>query len=810
MVIYGLTFPSGCLVAYKVCPRLSTFPFFVCLPVYIGFGFISLIPVYLLGALVSVNPLIPLVVLGISTIIVLSERKILRNRIDTNIRHVFSPENILPLFLFIITISYFVKTVDYIRWPPAGDVMSTHGPLVSLIEFCGKLPIAPDPIIIAYPPGLHVFVATVNTLLKFYPGEAVLVVAASVIALIPPMVYSATFLATNSKLLSFVAFLATFIPHPSLHLQKWIVGYFYNGPYANLTGYLIIFAFVTAVIAWRLDLQAITWPMIKKFFPLLILTILSLLVTYPSFAIIVSLYAILAIAILYNSIKKELALVIGRFLRLNLAKKLSLVIFVSILSVIFFVSTGLHLLEIPLVYLTSGSISEDVVRAYAISMPDFFDSINGIASVIAFPCAIYLFLKKKHLWLDLFYLPLFILLLLSLNEALCRYVWIILPNRSIIIAYVLSWIIITTTVYEVERHSLKSARRIYISVHNHRFLINTRMYQVMIMLLAILLVAPSLSGYVSFELTKKLGWFQHTENFQTDFASLEWISTNVPSDALIMNDGSFISRYALSLSLKNMTNWPWAESTFPKRASDLFAIWDSPHNVPYIMRMLKRYNVSYIFSTSERSLIGQERLYLSRPYDPEVYAKIFDEYPFLEAVYKSGSTRIYKVVHTDLEFKPLLHYDIQAANTYWNDVGAWGNGTIGTPILSNTTQRIDIPSGDFRAWEIYHYFDNPTNWSDAQFTSISIGISAPRGLSLGVWDIYENYNRYDFVCGGDNRTVVFITLGSPSEHSQGSVDMAALKKIALLAGYVGPLLQPKDSLSVWEITLYRCRCSNKT
>ena len=63
--------------------------------------------------------------------------------------------------------------------------------------------------------------------------------------------------------------------------------------------------FVTVLIALRLDVQARTWPMFKKFFPLLILTILSLLVTYPNFAIIVSLYAILAMVILHNSIRKE-------------------------------------------------------------------------------------------------------------------------------------------------------------------------------------------------------------------------------------------------------------------------------------------------------------------------------------------------------------------------------------------------------------------------------------------------------------------------------------------------------------------------
>ena len=116
-----------------------------------------------------------------------------------------------------------------------------------------------------------------------------------------------------------------------------------------------------------------------------------------------------------------------------------------------------------------------------------------------------------------------------------------------------------------------------------------------------------------------------------------------------MNDGSYISRFALSLSLKNMTTWPWAESTFPKRASDLFVIWNEPHNVSYIMHMLKRYNVSYIFSTSERFLVGQGRSYYSRPYDPKVYAQIFDEYHFLEALYMSGSARIYKVVQTDLD-----------------------------------------------------------------------------------------------------------------------------------------------------------------
>jgi hypothetical protein len=59
------------------------------------------------------------------------------------------------------------------------------------------------------------------------------------------------------------------------------------------------------------------------------------------------------------------------------------------------------------------------------------------------------------------------------------------------------------------------------------------------------------------------------------------------------------------------------------------------------------------------------------------------------------------VISTDIELKQLRIYDLESltASTFWNESGAWNvGGAVGSPLLSNVEQRIDIPSGDFACW----------------------------------------------------------------------------------------------------------------
>ena len=816
-IFFGLSLPIGYLVTNRIMdPTFVLEPFFVRLWIYAAFGLIVSIPIYFVASLVTVTTAVPLAVHNTSVIVLLIRRlHSLRKRIRQNTRFQLTG-NAVPLLLFLNTVLYFTLTVAFMGWPPKGDIITSHGPIVSLIEHNNRLPLTRSPILILYPPGFHVVAASFNSLLNLYPAQVVFVLGAFIILLIPLVIYGMTFIATHSSLLSVVTFLSIFLVHPSLHLEKWIIGYFYNGPYANMLGYLILFTFAAALVNLKLNFQEENWPKIRRYMLLSLLTIVSLLVTYPSFAVLVMMHLAIVLIILRNLLCQRCVSVIRRFSRLNVMVKLCLIALVSISCVILYdlASANWHLLKIIFAYLTGryipgGKVEETVYYSYFLSPSFFFDNIGGIASIIALPCAAYLLFKKRRMDVNLLYLIVTLTSFLSLNALIYPYIWFVLPTRIVIIASVLSWPLILMTAHEAGLFS-NPMKGIRISIFNRY---RGRVVQFAATALMILLFVPSLSGYITFEQTTTWGWFTRTPNLPDDFAALEWIDKNITSDALILNDGSYVSRYALSLSVKNLTHHAWAESMFPKRASDLLMIWRNPRDIPYVIRMLKAYNVSYVFSTSEWGyilvgkdqclLVGKEEyFYYGKFYTPEKYAEIFDQYLFLEAVFKSGSTRIYKVVDMNLELEPLMDYDLQTASAFWSNAGAWGNGTIGIPILSKSNQRIDIPSGSFSSWGVYQDLHNTTNWSGVDLLSLTIFTSALRGFTFFVYDVHGNWARYDFVSTGDNETTVFIILGSPSE-SYGRVDMTALRSIALMTGFIAPWPQAGDSVSVFEITIYR-------
>jgi hypothetical protein len=107
--------------------------------------------------------------------------------------------------------------------------------------------------------------------------------------------------------------------------------------------------------------------------------------------------------------------------------------------------------------------------------------------------------------------------------------------------------------------------------------------------------------------------------------SLIKFAGKLPID-LILN----ASNYLWSLSIKNLTHHPWTRFVYEKRFNDLQKVWQNPRDIEYIIEVFKKYNVRYIFSTSEWGfqLYGTNHGYYAKPYSPEQYAEIFDQYLF--------------------------------------------------------------------------------------------------------------------------------------------------------------------------------------
>lgn len=820
VVLYGISLSTGYAIAHYIFDaKLSSYPFFVRLPVYIAFGFSMLIPVYLAMAVVKVTVLTSLMVFLLSTAYIVLGRKTWcrRNKqCDNQRQSKFSAhglfENTFPFIFFVATLMYFSLIVGYMKWPPAGDIISGTGPLVSLIEFTGKLPIGQSPILVLYPPGFHVATATFNTLLRLYPAEAVFLIGASVIILIPQLLYSLTYFTTNSKIFSLIAFSSGLLIHPSGHLEKWVVGYFFNGVYPCLTGFLIIMTFANFLVLISIDNDERNWYKVRNNLMISFLLNVSLVFTYPPFALLTITYTVMMLIIHRDLIWQQFKLV-----SVNLTTKILIAIAIILVLAFLYslISQNHYIFNLLISYLRGsyfpggvGIGGKETAYAYVISPSFFLDNVNGISIIIAYLIGAYLIMKWKKLDVPLFFMVIATFVFVSLNEIIYQYVFYILPSRSIIILSLLSYQLIFTAVDKILKR-LSYANKVIIIVIKRK--ITIKFHEVMlkgaIAIIVISIFAPSLSGYFSFEKLQEWSWFSCQPWFMNDLAALEWINKNIGSTDLILNDASYISNYLWSLSIKNLTSHPWSQCVYKERFNVLQKVWQNPRDIQYIIEILKKYNISYIFSTSEWGylLSGEHHGYYAKSYTPEQYAKIFDHYFFLKPVFTSGSTRVYKVSLTDVKLKQLQIYDLQSstANTFWNESGAWNaGGTVGIPLLSNVTQKIDVPSGNFYCWGVYHYFQGIEKWPEkTRYLSISIRTRFRLGLSLLVWDINGNNVRYDFVSSGENNDRIFLDLLNPSE-SHGIIDIKKIRGFALITGFVGPYPRPGDSIWIKYIALY--------
>jgi hypothetical protein len=153
----------------------------------------------------------------------------------------------------------------------------------------------------------------------------------------------------------------------------------------------------------------------------------------------------------------------------------------------------------------------------------------------------------------------------------------------------------------------------------------------------------SLSSHASLQLANGSAWYTNTAMFQDDSKALEWMQANATSGELILNDFSWSGLYLLSFSIKNVSMNYLLRGL--GRAEELENIWLHPGNATLVHSLLKKYNVSYVLVTSALEFydyLGDSR-YKSKPYLPSVYVVLFYTYDFLEPVFRSGSSAVFKV-----------------------------------------------------------------------------------------------------------------------------------------------------------------------
>lgn len=652
LLIYLLALPTGYIITRCLLGEdLKSYPPLLALIFSISIGLIGLVPMYYLIILVRLSIITPITFFILSVISIYLMR--CGSSHMTSWKRWVLSNNLIPLLLFLPVFFYFVNTVDCKFWPPAGDIMMSHGPLVSLIEYNMKLPITFDPIapeaLMTYPPGMHVIVATLNTILNEYPARIVFLFGAAITILIPFLVYSFTYILTRSELFSIISLFVTFyIHHPQWHLATWVVGYFYNGPYANLFGFLIVLVYAN-IIALSIKQNKNSFN-IKGTILGGILCILALLLVYPSFAVLILAHLFLLV-IYYRSLFFEM---LSKINKIYTNKIYAILLIFFTISLIYLLIAQLNIWErfwyildkfVEPVNPVLGMYKQYLGRSISIEgyfiLTHFFTIFLTMGIIIGLISSITLIiLRIKYFSAASFYLIVAIPTLLSLIQDIYPYVFIILPRRSLIILQLLwlplFFVIFTLLIKKYVRRikSRPSISKLLIIVAN-----------IMILVIFLNIFTPYISG----EVNNKLAAFSRLPSFSDDFEALQWIDRNVSSDELILSDLSFSSIYLISLSIKNSTYCRWSIVYRNERAKELWTVWEEPHDSQEVFKVIKKYNVSYILSTSEWGNLsevglGGDNKYHKKPFSPSEYARLFDTYPFLKKIFTKGNTRVYKVI----------------------------------------------------------------------------------------------------------------------------------------------------------------------
>lgn len=641
-----ISFPIGFLL---LGDKIKFIPFVIKLPIYISLGLIIITILLFTIGTVLVNQYI-LIAIGIISYFLLIYKIIkIKPDILVNFPKKFLRKNyvsIISIVLFILVFFYFSSVAGYMAWPPKGDIIN-HGLYTSLIQYNEKLgftltPLWPE-MSVGAAQGLHVLAANNSSLFGIFPGESFFVMGTSILILIIFTVFSTVYILTRSLSLSSIAMAATFYIHPSGNLERWLVGYFFNGPYPNMYGYLILIIFI---IFWfilpnneRKD---------KKFIIMILSTIFGFLVVYPPFVILPALFISIELIIKHfshrNSDKKgnqikHLPQHKKNFIKTN--NFLWAAIFVPVISLDILILN--KLVEI-------FQIIKSFSYGYRMPFDGYFLDYTYILVLLTLGISCIFILKRKYLRLSIFYFVFTSILVFSTQEIVFEQIWFLLSGRLFAFLYIFSWIMLLLYTKELIGWKFKKdSLRIASFISNQNL---SRLFtgSISVVVISILFLNPLIS-YATFEIPEMWGWFPTSEFFQNDYDLLVWISKNIEHTDLIMTDYSFTSGFVQSFSIKNVTSSIWISSDYEiARAKEGQLAWSNPQVLP---QYLQKYDIKYVLLNSEwgyKNYLGieGEKKYLPKEYNVKQMGLILSKYPFLEPVKEVGKSSVYKVLKPEL------------------------------------------------------------------------------------------------------------------------------------------------------------------
>lgn len=613
-VLYFLSFSLGYLSIHYSRIKLD-YPFFVRLPVYLSVGLSLLTVVSFFAGLMTITGF-TLILISLVAWIIIARWWYLSKR--SPLSALRRADNILPLALLAISFTYFSAVAGIMKWPLPGDSIA-HGALTSLMLHNGVLRFDLTPLVAMsayYPPGLHVLTAHVSNLAGLYAAEGVLTTGAAIASVIPLMLYSLAYFFTKSKLLSMISFLSFFLVHMSGNLEMWAMGYFFNGSYPSLFGFLNTLTVLVLISGREFRFDRYSLPVLGVF-------LFQISITYPSLVLVIAPFMfVLLVWRRRETIQEALK---SRWVAALAGAGLFVIILLGFFA-FQFVYPGFSLI------LQSGHSPY-----YSIQL-DFFLDLIGIMVLAAGVLSTYLIVKKSQAYVATFYIFTLGLCLLSLVGAAYNYVWYVLPTRLIVINILLSGVVLSSTLHVVREKMRKNPL-------NNKY---TDVRAVAV-LLAVVLLIPFFSYSASLKLARNFSWYSGSLAFASDREVSVWIDLNVPWNETILNDLSWSGFYLLSYSYKTVVIHYFSSIEDNPKLAEARRFWLRASDKTLARKVLSELNIKYVFTTAEtgyydRTNFGGDGSYKMKPFSPARYIRIFDSYFFLRKVFQRGDSAVYEVI----------------------------------------------------------------------------------------------------------------------------------------------------------------------
>lgn len=677
-------FPSGFLLLNG---KIKSVPSMVRIPIYLSLGLIvttvllSIIGIFYIGS--SVLIILTIILYGLTFLrMVKSKTKLnfeyIKKTVLLNLTRKLEYESYFAV-MFIFVIIHFSLVAAYMGWPPPGDVALAHGFLTSLLVHNQKLqytlaPIAPSEFW-PEPFGLHVIAANLSILLGIFPGQAVFVLATAIIILLVSLTYSLVYIFSRSIAFSIVALFAAFYVHPSLDLEYWIVGYYYNGPYANLFGYLALLVFVGYNFSVASNKDHLKKDI--RFALGMIVVLAGIVIVYTPFIIIPGIYLVIyylfrhfsglnsSLTIQRNSSQisngtksnstrlentgsqRQSSLLGNRSIQGTVAVAGIFILFLFLLIAVV-PHLGIFSQINRLISEITGRI-HGVSTDYSIDSHQFLSDYSGIFILLTMVAAIASILKRRYVGLSLFYLLFSGTLVLSIPSITKDYTWFILSRRTLVFVAILTWIVFLTYASNYLRTNLVS-KLSKVGV-NKKYLNNPNIVGFSKGILSIFLISilflPSFISNITFQQADIWSWFTRSDYFRNDSGLLSWISDKTNSSDLLMTDFSYTSLFIKSFSPKNTTDPIYPNSPLEfERARDSLIAWNRPS---LLDQFVHKYGVKYVVLLSDPYYYDRPRVYGDghfhiKSFTVDEYRAMLNQMRFLKVVKEAGPAAVYAVV----------------------------------------------------------------------------------------------------------------------------------------------------------------------